>query len=78
MSLLPVIESSDLIATVPADFTQVCARYANIRWVEVPIKSPVIPVHQFWHRRFHKDSANVWLRGVVQALFTAQQLGRVA
>lgn len=69
MSLLPVIESSDLIATVPADLAEVCRRYANIRLVEVPIKSPVIPVHQFWHRRFHKDAANIWLRGVVQSLF---------
>ena len=72
MSLLPVIESSDLIATVPSDLADVCRRYANIRLVDVPIKSPVIAVHQFWHRRFHKDPANVWMRGVVQSLFTAQ------
>lgn len=72
MSLLPVIESSDLIATVPGDFARICRRYANVRLVEVPVKSPVIPVHQFWHRRFHKDPANRWIRGVVQSLFTAQ------
>jgi DNA-binding transcriptional LysR family regulator len=71
MSLLPVIESSDLIATVPSDLADVCSRYANIRLVDVPIESPVIAVHQFWHRRFHKDPANVWMRGVVQSLFTA-------
>ena len=72
MSLLPVIEGSDLIATVPADLADVCRRYANIRLVDVPIKSPVIPVHQFWHRRLHKDAANNWLRGVVQSLFGVQ------
>ena len=71
MSLLPVIESSDLIATVPSDLAAVCSRYGNIRRVEVPIKSPVIAVHQFWHRRFHKDPANIWMRGVVQSLFAA-------
>ena len=71
MSLLPVIESSDLIATVPRDLADVCRRYANIRIVDTPIKSPVIAVHQFWHRRFHKDPANVWIRSVVQSLFTA-------
>ena len=70
MSLLPVIESSDLIATVPADLADVCQRYATIRKVAVPIKSPVIPLHQFWHRRFHKDPANIWIRGVVHSLFT--------
>ena len=72
MSLLPLIESSDLIATVPSDLAAVCQRYADIRLVDVPIKSPVIPVHQFWHRRFHKDPANLWIRGLVQSLFTAR------
>lgn len=71
MSLLPVIESSDLIATVPRDLADVCRRYGTIRVVDTPIKSPVIAVHQFWHRRFHKDPANLWLRGMVHALFTA-------
>jgi len=71
MSLLPVIEGSDLIATVPRDMADVCCRYARVRIIDTPIKSPVIGVHQFWHRRFHKDPANIWLRGVVQSLFMA-------
>lgn len=71
MSLLPVIENSDLIATVPRDLADVCCRYGTIRIVDAPIKSPVIAVHQFWHRRLHKDPANLWLRGMVQALFAA-------
>ena len=71
MSLLPVIEGSDLIATVPRDLADVCLRYGRLRSVEPPIKSPVIAVHQFWHTRFHKDPAIVWLRGVVRSLFTA-------
>lgn len=73
MSLLPVIESSDLVATVPRDLADVCRRYADVRIVDTPIKSPVIAVHQFWHRRFHKDPANVWLRSVIQSLFTGGQ-----
>ena len=59
MSLLPIIESSDLIATVPGDLADAFERYATIRKVPVPVKSPQIPLHQFWHRRFHKDPANV-------------------
>jgi DNA-binding transcriptional LysR family regulator len=70
MSLLPVLEHSDMIATVPRDLADVCRRYADLRIVEPPIKSPVIAVHQFWHLRFHKDPANVWLRSVVRSLFT--------
>jgi DNA-binding transcriptional LysR family regulator len=71
MSLLPVIEGSDMIATVPRDLADVCLRYGALRIVEPPVKSPVIAVHQFWHARFHKDPAIVWLRGVVRSLFTA-------
>ena len=35
----------------------------------VPVKSPPIEVHQFWHSRVHKDPAHVWLRGVLHSLF---------
>ncbi len=70
-SLLPIIESSDLIATVPADLAQMFVRHAAIRIVEVPLQAPSIEVHQFWHQRFHKDPANVWLRGLVYELFRA-------
>jgi len=72
MSLLPVLENSDMIATVPRDLADVCRRYADLRIIEPPIKSPVIAVHQFWHLRFHKDPANAWLRNVVRSLFTAR------
>ncbi|CAN5331265.1 LysR family transcriptional regulator [soil metagenome] len=71
MSLLPIIESSDLVATVPRDLANICVRHGGIRIVEPPFKSPVVEVHQFWHRRFHQDAANVWLRGLVHRLFSA-------
>lgn len=67
MSLLPVIEESDLIATVPRDLADVCIRYSDVRIIETPIKSPVIAVHQFWHRRVHKDQASIWLRSVTSS-----------
>lgn len=70
MSLLPIVSGSDLVATVPRDLAEVCARHGDIRLVETPMKSPVIEVHQFWHRRYHKDAAVEWLRGVVQGLFS--------
>jgi hypothetical protein len=38
-----------------------------------PIASPVIPVHQFWHRRVHKDAASMWLREQVHSLFAGRQ-----
>lgn len=70
MSLLPIVESSDLIATVPRDLANICVRHGDIRIVDPPFKSPVVEVHQFWHRRFHQDAANAWLRQVVHRLFS--------
>lgn len=69
MSLLPIISTSDLIATVPRDLAEVCARYGNIRMLPTPFKVPGIEIHQFWHRRVHKDIAHQWLRGAMRTLF---------
>ncbi|WP_083748890.1 LysR family transcriptional regulator [Pelomonas sp. KK5] len=69
MSLPPIIEASDLIATVPRDLADICSRYAELRIFDAPVPAPVIPVHQFWHRRAHKDAAMVWLRDSIQTLF---------
>jgi DNA-binding transcriptional LysR family regulator len=69
MSLLPIISTSDLVATVPRDLADVCARYGNIRVLPTPFKAPAIEIHQFWHRRVHKDIAHQWLRGAMRRLF---------
>ncbi|MEO6017098.1 MAG: LysR family transcriptional regulator [Polaromonas sp.] len=69
MSLLPIVEASDLVATVPRDVAEFCVRHGKVRIVETPMKAPVIDVYQFWHRRFHKDPAHIWLRSAVHALF---------
>jgi DNA-binding transcriptional LysR family regulator len=69
MSLLPIVERSDLVATVPLDLAQICQRYASIRIVEAPLACPEIPVRQFWHRRAHRDAGNLWLRMQIQGLF---------
>jgi DNA-binding transcriptional LysR family regulator len=65
MSLLTVIASSDLVATVPNDLADFFVSQGNIRIVEPPVKTPDVEVHQFWHQRLHKDAANLWLRNLV-------------
>lgn len=76
MSLLPILESSDLVATVPHDLAEVCVAHGDLRVVEAPIKTVMIPLHQFWHSRFHKDAANVWLRGFVRSAFGPGAVGK--
>lgn len=69
MSLLPIIETSDLIATVPKDLADFFVQHGDVRYIPTPMKSPVIDVHLFWHQRFQKDPAHVWLRQVIHRLF---------
>ena len=69
MSLLPIIETSNLIATVPKDLADFFVQHGDVRYVPTPMKSPIIDVHLFWHQRFHKDSAHIWLRQIINQLF---------
>jgi DNA-binding transcriptional LysR family regulator len=68
MSLLAILPSSDLIATVPDDIAAAVARHIKVSRVELPFKPPVIEVQQYWHRRLQHDPANRWLRGVFHAV----------
>ncbi|WP_409488451.1 LysR substrate-binding domain-containing protein [Pseudomonas promysalinigenes] len=74
MSLLPIISTSDLVATVPHDLAQACIRYGNgnIRMLPSPIKAPIIELQQIWHRRYQKDAAHTWLRKSIHQLFSAE------
>jgi hypothetical protein len=37
--------------------------------MEPPVKPPAFDLKQHWHRRFHHDPANAWLRATVRELF---------
>ncbi len=62
MNLLPIVDGSDLIATVPRDLARICERQGGIRIVTPPFALPTVEVHQFWHRRFHQSATNACLR----------------
>ena len=74
MSLLPIVEGSDVVATVPLDLAEFFVRHGQVRYVDTPMKSPVIPVHMFWHQRFQKDPAHEWLRQVMHRLFSHRRV----
>ena len=71
MSLLPILEASDLLAVVPRDLAQLCTRYAALKFVDMPMETPPISVHQFWHERMGKDPGHAWLRGVIKEVCDA-------
>jgi DNA-binding transcriptional LysR family regulator len=71
MSLLPILEGSNLLAVVPRDLAELCTRYASLRILRMPIETPPIAVHQFWHERFGRDPGHVWLRTLIKDLCDA-------
>ncbi len=70
MSLLPIVESSDLVATVPQDLAEFFVTHGQVRMLRTPIRPPKIDVFLFWHQRFQKDPAHVWLRSAIHGVFT--------
>jgi hypothetical protein len=42
--------------------------------VQLPFDPPHIAIKQFWHRKFHHDARNRWLRALACELFQEQSL----
>lgn len=72
-----VVERSDLVVTVPEPIAHYFASVSsNLRVVELPFKLPRIEIKQSWHRRFHADPRNQWLRSMVFGAFESQRTKR--
>jgi len=69
MSIPFIIASTDLLVTVPYAVGESFARIAGIRMIHPPLDIPQFDLRQHWHRKYHKDAANSWIRSVVTTLF---------
>ncbi len=73
LMLPPLIEASDYLAVVPGQLADAFASRGGLATAPVPLALPAITIRQHWHRRFHEDAGNVWLRSVVAQLFGERQ-----
>jgi DNA-binding transcriptional LysR family regulator len=65
--LAPIIANSDLIATVSLGLGRhLAANTPNLRIIEPPFDFPPVLVALYWHRTFHNDVRNQWLRGAIR------------
>jgi len=65
-----LVAQSDLIVTIPQPLARYfCSVSAELRIVELPFAPPRIALKQFWHRKFHQDPLNRWLRTLIYDLF---------
>lgn len=60
-----ILQSTDLVTTVPERLAEKIAKPFNLKYVAHPIKLPQIAINLFWHAKYHKDPANRWLRGLI-------------
>lgn len=65
-----ILQSSDLIATVPERLAQRMSEPFGLTSLPHPAALPEVAIHAFWHARFHRDPANQWLRGLFFQLFS--------
>lgn len=65
-----VIESSDLLVTVPSRIARFLQRHSNLEITGVPFPSPLFDVRMFWHTRHDSDPAHAWLRDMFVSLFS--------
>jgi DNA-binding transcriptional LysR family regulator len=73
MSLPGIIGRSDLVVTLPHAIGHYFTRVGeNVRMAEPPLAIPRIELYQHWHRGFHHDPRNRWLRTLVASLFSAE------
>jgi DNA-binding transcriptional LysR family regulator len=64
-----ILQSTDLIATVPERFAVRCEKPFDLVVSPLPVKLPEIAINLFWHTKYNREPANVWLRQLIVALF---------
>jgi DNA-binding transcriptional LysR family regulator len=64
----PILQATDLVATVPETLASILGEPFGLLSVPHPIELPVVSIDVFWHRRQHRDPANVWLRSMLMRL----------
>lgn len=70
LSLPEIITHTDLVASVARPLADYFSRTnTNVKVVTAPPEIPQLELQQLWHRKFHDDPKNKWLRGIVKELF---------
>ncbi|SFP22015.1 LysR family transcriptional regulator [Ralstonia sp. NFACC01] len=64
-----IVSTTDLVVTVPRKLAERAAPPFGLEFVAPPLKLPALQTNVFWHRRFHQDAGNQWLRNVVAQRF---------
>lgn len=64
-TMLDGVARHGLVATIPARLID-RHRHAHVKFLPLPFEVPDLVLSMVWHERHHRETANVWLRGVVR------------
>jgi DNA-binding transcriptional LysR family regulator len=64
-----IVSTTDLLATVPRKLADTVAAHFSLDIVVPPLRVPPLQTNLYWHRRFHLDSGNQWLRAMMVDTF---------
>jgi DNA-binding transcriptional LysR family regulator len=74
LGLPAIVGTTDLLATLPRHIGETLAHNYGLRVLTCPLSVSGFSVKQYWHARFHHDSANQWLRSICAELFQQQEV----
>lgn len=77
LGLGAIVQTTDLITTVPRHIGETLAQTHDVAVHPCPIRVDAFAVRQHWHARYHHEAGNRWLRGVVSRLFGGAPAGTV-
>lgn len=64
-----ILQTTDLIATLPERFAQRCEVPFGLVSSPHPARIPDIAINLFWHAKFNRDPASLWMRQLLVELF---------
>ena len=71
MAVGHVLQNTNMVATLPAAFSRLIEKPFDLLSVVHPAGLPTVNIDAYWHRRVHRDPANLWLRNLLVRLFGA-------
>lgn len=63
LMLPPLLDAGDHVAVIPGQLADAFARHGQFKLLKLPFDLPASVIRMHWHKRFHEDTGNVWLRG---------------
>lgn len=65
LMLPPLLTAGDWLTVIPGQLADAFSRHGRFESLQLPFELPPSVIRMHWHKRYHQDPANAWLRGVI-------------